>query len=667
MKSIIQDRVILCALLAILAGTLAVRAYPFASGDAILCLVAVQRPFVYAVIRWTYEVMLFTTPFIALLTATSLAVIFVPKRRGPVTVKLPPYPAPSVRNELFLVIGEVHKAKRPVAVESPRWLVIGEKGLFTGVIVFGAIGTGKTSSCMYPFAEQILAYRADDRTRRVGGLVMEVKGDFCHQVREILVRHGRGEDYLELSLDGDVRYNPLHSDLDAYALAYSIASIMNSLYGKSKEPFWQQAYTNLIKFVILLHKILYDYVTLFDVYECAINPDRLQEKLREGDRHLSVSSSRSVLISLESFMDHPELEDYPFELEASSRRMRAQESPELLAILVLLGVDPELIDASPAGGHEPWTQDKRDQFVAVRRWFDHDWSRMDVKLRASIVEGISVLLSLFDDNPQVKRVFCPPKETFDAVANSDGRYGRPLAPFAKSIENGVVTALNFPVATNPGLARMIGAFLKQDFQRAAVARIPKMAASPRKPWRAVLFLCDEYQTFATAGEMDPAGDEKFFALTRQARCIPIVATQSISSLKTTLPGDTWRTLLQTFRTKIFLALSDDFSARTASELCGKEEQLKLNYSISEQGQDAAVSVMTGQAAAHKSSMGTSKGYTLQRDFVFEPKVFGELRNAQAIVLAYDGTNPHPATYCYLKPYYLDPNDSYFEHLKGGCL
>ena len=169
------------------------------------------------------------------------------------------------------------------------------------------------------------------------------------------------------------------------------------------------------------------------------------------------------------------------------------------------------------------------------------------------------------------------------------------------------------------------------------------------------------------GESDPSGDEKFFALSRQALCIPVVATQSVSSLRSTLPGESWRTLLQTFRTKIFLALSDDFSAKCASELCGKEEQLKLHYSFSENGQDAGVSMLTGRAAAHKTSLSTSKGYNVQRDFVFEQKVFMELKNAQAIVLAYDGLNPHPPTYCYLKPYYLDPNTSYFEHLAKGDL
>ena len=103
-------------------------------------------------------------------------------------------------------------------------------------------------------------------------------------------------------------------------------------------------------------------------------------------------------------------------------------------------------------------------------------------------------------------------------------------------------------------------------------RIPSIEAHPDKHFRQVLFLCDEYQHFATVGGTEPTGDEKFFSLSRQPKCIPIIATQSISSLKSTLPGESWRTLLQTFRTKIFLALSDDFSAKTASELCGREDQ-----------------------------------------------------------------------------------------------
>ena len=48
-------------------------------------------------------------------------------------------------------------------------------------------------------------------------------------------------------------------------LAFGIASLLNNLFGRGKEPFWQQAYTNLVKFIIQLHKVAYDYVTLFEV------------------------------------------------------------------------------------------------------------------------------------------------------------------------------------------------------------------------------------------------------------------------------------------------------------------------------------------------------------------------------------------------------------------
>jgi hypothetical protein len=83
----------------------------------------------------------------------------------------------------------------------------------------------------------------------------------------VRLRHAvvRGVDYVEVSLTSTCRYNPLYNDLEAYALAYSIATLMINLYGRGKEPFWQQASTNLIKFVILLHQTLEDYVMLFQV------------------------------------------------------------------------------------------------------------------------------------------------------------------------------------------------------------------------------------------------------------------------------------------------------------------------------------------------------------------------------------------------------------------
>src|SRR5882762_6343153 len=266
-RHIVESRPYLSLILTVGIGTLLSQRFPFPEDNAMLQLVAAEKPAIFIAIKYAYETMLFSTPFIGCSMLFSILYIFFVRPHESVVLNpLPPYPQMRERDRLFLVVGELHHPKRPEPVEQPRWLMIPDRGLFTGVAIFGAIGSGKTSCCMYPFTEQIIAYQAHDRGKRIGGLVLEGKGDFCHKVRDILQRYRREGDYVEVSLDSEYRYNPLHNDLDAHALAYNIASLLNNLFGKGKEPFWQQAYTNLVKFIILLHKVAFDYVTLFDVY-----------------------------------------------------------------------------------------------------------------------------------------------------------------------------------------------------------------------------------------------------------------------------------------------------------------------------------------------------------------------------------------------------------------
>ena len=159
---------------------------------------------------------------------------------------------------------------------------------------------------------------------------------------------------------------------------------------------------------------------------------------------------------------------------------------------------------------------------------------------------------------------------------------RHLPPLYELIEGGKVLALNMPAGSNPALARAIGVMLKNAWLQALLMRPAQMKESPSTYFRPAVFICDEYQPFASVGEDDPTGDEKSFALTRQCRCIPIVATQSISSLRAVLgSSEAWRALLQTLRTRIFLSLSDDASAKIASELCGQVAKIKGSYTISE--------------------------------------------------------------------------------------
>ena len=53
----------------------------------------------------------------------------------------------------------------------------------------------------------------------------------------MLAELDREGDYIELSLDGRLTWNPLSATwLDSYSLAYTVASLLNQLFGKGKNP-----------------------------------------------------------------------------------------------------------------------------------------------------------------------------------------------------------------------------------------------------------------------------------------------------------------------------------------------------------------------------------------------------------------------------------------------
>jgi hypothetical protein len=661
LRMIVEGRALLSMLLAGGIGTWGLSTYPMSRDDVFLALIELRNPLALRVLAYGYATLWFTTPFFAASLVTSLLAIVVSRHAPTVRFRdLPQYPSPDMRSRPALVLGETHFRTRPGRAPMPTWLTIPQRGLYTGVMVLGAVGTGKTSACMYPFVDQLVRWRAGDSDHKMGGLILEVKGDFCRQVRDMLTRAGRTDDYIEIGLNGSVCYNPLHNDLDPYAVAFAIATLLNNLFGRSKEPFWQQAYTDLLKFVILLRRLVDGYTTLAEVYRYILEESRIDADI-QGAKRLLAEPPEVIVVRTE---------DHRLHLEPKAWRHWFVEDTDHMAH----PYDAELdtwIQSHHIPGSVRKTQStawmtRRHQIEAVERWYVHGWSSLDARLRSNIKEGILVFLSLFDADPAVQRAFCPPRAAY--VDDPPSGQPRPLAPLDQLLESGHVLALNFPVAMNPGLARTLGVLLKLDFQRAVLRRIPQITAHPERAWRDLLFVCDEYHAFATVGETDPTGDERAFALSRQARLIPIVATQSISSLRSALPGDeSWRTLLQCFRTKVFLATSDEFTARAAAELCGRRDRLKAHYTLSEAGQGAHISLLTGRATAARHTISASKSYAPHHDYIFPARVFTELQNAQAIALPYDGLNPLPPQYCYLKPYYLDVHTSYFDHVRRGAL
>ena len=260
----------------------------------------------------------------------------------------------------------------------------------------------------------------------------------------------------------------------------------------------------------------------------------------------------------------------------------------------------------------------------------------------------------------------PSTESNQAPTEEEAPVTRHLPPIYELIEQGKVLALNMPAGINPALSRAVGVMLKNAWLQALLMRPAKMKANPGSYFRPAVFICDEYQAFASVGEDDPSGDEKSFALTRQCRCIPIVATQSISSLRAVLgSSEAWRSLLQTLRTRIFLSLSDDASAKIASELCGQVAKIKESYTISETSKRSEVSPLSGRAGGGGGSMGATKSFREQREAVFHPRDFALLSNCQAICLPYDGAQSLEPRRVYLKPHYLPAEHSYWRAKEAG--
>jgi hypothetical protein len=236
--NLLAARGLVALTVAAVVGTWGVSVHPVDPEHPFLGLIALQNPPVFRLLRYGYATLWFSTAFfrasLVLSVVTIVALGRVPRVRRRA---LPPYPDPASRPTPSLVLGESHFARTVGPAPTPRWLTIPQRGLYTGVLILGAVGTGKTSACMYPYVDQLLRWKAGDPDRKVGGLVLEVKGDFCHQVRRMLRGAERESDYLEIGLTTGVCYNLLHNDLDPYAVAYAIGSLLNDLFGKSKEPF----------------------------------------------------------------------------------------------------------------------------------------------------------------------------------------------------------------------------------------------------------------------------------------------------------------------------------------------------------------------------------------------------------------------------------------------
>jgi hypothetical protein len=108
-----------------------------------------------------------------ILTASLTSVVAIVSAGPAMRSRAPPHTHIPSNAHSALVLGEAHYTIRSGRAPTPTWLTIRSAG-DTGVMILGAVGTGKTSACMYPFVDRRCDGEQTIPTTR-WGLVLEVR------------------------------------------------------------------------------------------------------------------------------------------------------------------------------------------------------------------------------------------------------------------------------------------------------------------------------------------------------------------------------------------------------------------------------------------------------------------------------------------------------------
>lgn len=140
---------------------------------------------------------------------------------------------------------------------------IPEKSLYQNILVTGSIGSGKTSSAIYPFTKQLISYKYNNNYSKLAFLILDVKGNFYSKVVEFASNYNRSKDIIEIGLNSSNTYNPLNKpNLRSSVLANRLKTILLLFSQNNSESYWLDKVEQILKSFIDFCRLYNDnYVT----------------------------------------------------------------------------------------------------------------------------------------------------------------------------------------------------------------------------------------------------------------------------------------------------------------------------------------------------------------------------------------------------------------------
>ena len=158
---------------------------------------------------------------------------------------------------------------------------IPEKGLYQNFLITGTIGSGKTSSAMYPFTKQLLKYNSENSSDKVGMLILDVKGNYYNQVKNYVDLYGLQDDLVVIGLNSGIFYNPLHKpNLKPIVLANRLKTILTLFSENNSESYWLDKAEQILAEAIKLCRLYNDnYVTFSELHNLITVPGYYKDKI----------------------------------------------------------------------------------------------------------------------------------------------------------------------------------------------------------------------------------------------------------------------------------------------------------------------------------------------------------------------------------------------------
>ena len=477
-------------------------------------------------------------------------------------------------NELYLKVGTIQDTN---SENNNSTIYIPEKGLYQNILITGTIGTGKTSSAMYPFTKQLINYAANNPKEKLGMLILDVKGNYIDDVKMFAKDADRENDLIIIDLTSNIRYNPLNKPhLSPIVLANRLKTILTLFSGKSSESYWLDKAEQIISESIKLCRLYNNgYVTFTELHKLINSTSYYSEKLS---------------IIKENFRNNLYSEKEAYELLTSIE------------------------------------------------FFEKEFFSLDNRTLSILRSEITRITNIFVSDFDTSRTFCPKQSEI----NFHG--------FSETLNSGKIVILNMNIAKYKNLSKIIAAYLKLDFQTEVLSRLEN---NKNKTLRPSAFISDEYQEYVTSTDSD------FYAQSREAKCINIIATQSYTSLLNRLKDDSSvKVIIQNLINKLWFRTDDFFTIDLAQKQIGKEEKSKFSTTISENARETNYNFLTNKLISNNTNISESYNKYTQSDFVYDTNFFSQdLKTFEALSFISTGTNILKPQKLFLTPYFLDNLDN----------